>query len=79
MKTKTNVNKYKINDLIFPSRIVYQNIQSIDRNLRFLYSPAPACSPFRSINYFPARQTTSNFNAILDRVEERINRFKEKA
>ena len=79
MKTKTNVNKYKINDLIFPSRIVYQNIQSIDRNPRFLYSPAPVCSPFRSINYFPARQTTSNFNAILDRVEEPINRFKEKA
>ena len=78
MKTETNVNKYKINDLIFPSRIVYQNIKSIDRNLRFLYSPAPVCSTFRSTNYSLARESTSNFNAILIRVKERINRFKGK-
>lgn len=77
MKTKTNV-IYKKSNMIFPSRMVYQNIESIDRNLRFLYSPAPVCSPSQSINYSLTRESPSNFNAILDRVKERINRFKGK-
>ena len=78
--TNTNVSKdkYKVNDLIFSSRIEYQTIQSIDRNLRFLYSPALFNSLWSSINYSPARDIDSNFNAILDRVEERIGRIKKK-
>ena len=45
--TKTNVNKdkYEINNLIFSSRIEYNSIASIDRNLKFLYSPAPYSGP----------------------------------
>jgi len=74
--TNTNVNqdKYKVHDLIFPSRLVFTTIQSIDRNMRFLYSPAPANSLWPTINYSAARDDIDNFDAILDRVEERIDR-----
>ena len=34
--TNTSVN-YKINNLIFSSRLGYQTVESIDRNLKFLY------------------------------------------
>ena len=78
--TNTNVkkDKYKINTLIFSSRIEYQTIESIDRNLRFLYSPALSNSLWPTINYSPTRDNVNNFNAILDRVEERIDRFNKK-
>ena len=39
--TNTNVN-YEINNLIFSSRLEYQTVESIDRNLKFLFSPAPS-------------------------------------
>ena len=75
--TNTNVN-YKINNLIFSSRLEYQTVESIDRNLKFLYSPAPSNSLCSTINYSLTRDNVDNFNAILDRVEERIDRFNEK-
>ena len=78
--TNTNVNKDKneINNLIFSSRIEYQTIERIDRNLRFLYSLAPSNSLWPRINYSLTIDNVNNFNAILDRVEERIDRFNEK-
>ena len=75
---KSNVSgvKYEINNLVFPSRHVFSTIQSIDRNLRFLYSPAPSGRIWPTINYSPTRDDDEEFDAILDRVEERINRIK---
>ena len=76
----TNVGngKYEINNLIFPSRHVFTTIKSIDKNVRFLCSPDPSNSLWPRINYSPARDDKEGFDAILDRVEERINRFNEK-
>ena len=76
----TNVGngKYESNNLIFPSRHVFTTIKSIDKNVRFLCSPDPSNSLWPRINYSPARDDKEGFDAILDRVEERINRFNEK-
>ena len=76
-KSNVSEDKYEINNLVFPSRHVFTTIQSIDRNLRFLYSPAPSGSIWPTIKYSPTRDDDDEFDAILDRVEERINRIKE--
>ena len=67
---------YKVGKVIFPSRLIYSTIASIDRNLRFLYSPTPPDKIWRTIQYSSARDDSEEFDAILDRVEERINIFK---
>ncbi|CAH3165058.1 unnamed protein product, partial [Porites lobata] len=53
-------------------------VESIDRNLRFLYSPFPPNSLWPTINYSLTRENVDNFNTILDRVEERIDRLNER-
>ena len=69
---KQNNGKYEVDDIIFPSRLVFSTIESIDRNLRFLYSPPPPNKPRSRINYSEVRDDEEEFNCILDRVEERI-------
>ena len=65
---QSNSSQYQVNNLIFPSVLVYQTIKSIDRDLRILYSPSPHGSLWPTINYSPARDSV-NFDKILDRVE----------
>ena len=76
--TQSNSSQYQVNNLIFPSRHVFSTIESINRNLRFLYSPAPPNSLWSTINYSTVRDNDEEFDSILDRVEERIDRFNEK-
>ena len=40
--------------------------------------PTPACSPYTLINCSSARDSITNFNHVLDKVEESINRIKQK-
>ena len=76
IRTVKQVNgSYKVNNIIFPSRFVFSTIESIDRNLRFLYSKAPPNSWRDRINYSAVRDNEEEFDAILDRVEERMNRI----
>ena len=81
-KNTHNVNqsngKYEVDDIIFPSRFVFSIIESIDRNLRFFYSPAPPNKMWSRINYSAVRDDEEEFNCFLDRVEERIDRIDEK-
>ena len=70
--------KYKVNDLIFPSKIAFTTVESIDRNLRIFYSRAPPNSLWKRINYSAVRDDEEEFDSFLDRVEERIDRFNEK-
>ena len=70
--------KYKVNGIIFPSRFAFSTIESIDRNLRILYSKAPPNSLWPTINYSAVRDDEEEFDSILDRVEERIDGFIEK-
>ena len=76
-KSKSN-GRHKVGNLIFPSRLVFSTIESIDRNLRILYSKAPPNSFWRTINYSAVRDDEEEFDSFLDRVEERIDRFNEK-
>ena len=66
---------YKSKNLVFPSRFVFSTIESIDRNLRIIYSKAPPNSGRDRINYSTVRDDEEEFDTILDRVEERINRI----
>ena len=75
--TQSNSSQYQVNNLIFPSLLVYQTIKSIDRDLRILYSPAPHGSFWPTINYSPARDSV-RFDQILDRVEIYIDEFRRK-
>ena len=61
---------YRVGNLLFTSRSVFSAIESIDRNLRYLYSPAPPDSGQSRINHSPARDVDEAFDAILDRVEK---------
>ena len=72
---KKSNGSYKEDNLIFPSRFVYSTIASIDRNLRILYSPSINNEFWATIRYSPVRDDEEEFEAILDRVEERINRI----
>ena len=69
---------YEVNDLIFPTKKVCKMIKSINRKLKLLYSPAPPNSLWPTINYSTVRDDKKEFDALLDRVEKRIDRFKEK-
>ena len=75
----TNVNQsngnYEVDGIIFASRFIYRTIKSIDRNLRFLYTPGFDSNDWETINDSPVRDNHEKFNAILDRVDELIDRI----
>ena len=81
-KSTRNVNqsngRYKVEGIIFPSRFAFSIIESIDRNLRFLYSPAPPNNSRSTINYSVVRDNEEEFKYILDRVEDLIIKLAEK-
>ena len=54
---------YRLNNLIFPSKQIYLTIKRINRKIELLYSSD--------------RDDVEEFNAILDKVEEYVDRFKE--
>ena len=54
---------YRINNLIFPSKQIYLTIKRINRKIELLYSSD--------------RDDVEEFNAILDKVEEYVDRFNE--
>ena len=54
---------YRFNNLIFPSKQIYLTVKKINRKIELLYSST--------------RDDVEEFNAILDKVEEYVDRFKE--
>ena len=54
---------YRLNNLIFPSKQIYLTIKQINRKIELLYSSD--------------RDDVEEFNVILDKVEEYVDRFKE--
>ena len=78
-KNTNNVNQsneeYEVDGIKFPSRFAFTTIESIDRNLRFLYSKSPLNKLKPRINYSVVRDDEENFSFWLDRVEERIERL----
>ena len=67
---------YEVDGIIFASRFIYRTIKSIDRNLWFLYTPGSDSNDWETINDSPVRDNDEEFSAILERVEELIERIK---
>ena len=74
----TRITTFRASNMIFPSEKIYKNIKDIDNILRSLYMPAPALSPYTLINCSSARDSIIKFNHALDKVEESINKIKQK-
>ena len=72
--SKSNKN-YEVCDIILPTRYVFSTIETIDRNLKFLYASGTAENDFEPIFHSVVREDPDNFNEILDRVDERIDRI----
>ena len=68
---------YEVDDLIFPSKLIFSTLESIDRNLKFLYTPGSARNDFETINHSLVREDEGEFDLFLERVEERIERIRE--
>ena len=62
----------------FLQGFAFSTIESIDRNLRFLYSKSPPEKFWPRINYSSVRDDEEKFSFFLGRVEDRIERFEEK-
>ena len=75
----TNVNQsnddYEVDDIIFLSKFVYKTIKKINKNLQFLYTPGSESNDYETINHSSVRDNPEEFKAILDRVDELINRI----
>ena len=74
----TRITTFRASNMIFPSEKIYKSIKDGDNNLRSLYMPAPVCSPYILINCSSARNSITKFNLALDKVEESINKIKQK-
>ena len=74
----TTITTFRSSNMIFHSEKNYKNIKDIDNILRSLYIPAPALSRYTLINYSSARDSINKFSHTLDKVEESINKIKQK-
>ena len=74
----TRKTTFSASNVIFPSEKIYKNIKDIDNIIRSLYMIAPICSPHILINCSPARDSINKFHHALDKVEESINKIKQK-
>ena len=74
----TRITTFRASNMIFPSEKIYKSIKDIDNNLKSLYMPAPVCSLYILINCSSARNSITKFNLALDKVEESINKIKQK-
>ena len=61
----TNVNQsngnYEVDVIIFASRFVFRTFKSIDRNLRFLYTPCSASNDWETIKHSMTRENEASF------------------
>ena len=71
--TKKNCNgRYEVDNLIFYSKFVYENIKSIDENLKLLYTEETNNS---HLVYSNVRDDEKYFDEILGRVEDCIEKI----
>ena len=65
------------NDLIFPSKKIYENIKNIDNTiLSLLYTQAPYFEDCLLVSCSEMRNSINNFNKALDQVENSISKIK---
>ena len=74
--TKNNCNgRYEVDDIIFYSKFVYENIRSIDKYLKLLYTK-DSTSNSGYINHSNVRDDEKYFDEILGRVEDCIEKIR---
>ena len=65
------------NDLIFPSKKIYENVKKIDNTiLSLLYTQAPYFKECILVSCSEMRNSINKFNKALDQVENSINTIK---
>ena len=65
------------NDLIFPSKKIYENIKNIDNTIfSLLYTQAPYFEDCLLVCCSEMRSSINNFNKALDQVENSISKIK---
>ena len=69
MGFETAKNTYEVEGVIFPSKFVYKTIKRINKNLQ------SESNDYETINHSSVRDNPEEFKAILDRVDELINRI----
>ena len=69
---------FSASNIIFPSKKIFNNIKDIDKNILSLYTPTPPCFKQKLINFSSERDSITKFNNALDKVEESINKIKQK-
>ena len=78
-KNTRNVNqsngRYEVDDLIFYSKFVYENIKAIDKNLKLIYS-IDSTSNRGYKNHSNVRDDEKYFDEILGKVEECIEKIR---
>ena len=75
-KNTRNVNQsngnYESYGIVYASRFVFKTIETIDRNLSFLYTKDSIDNNFKTINHSSVRDNDEEFDDILGIVEEQI-------
>ena len=72
VEIKNNNENYEKGGLVFPSKNVYRLFKSLDKNLRFLYTPGDESRGFETINDSEVRHDKEEYDHILTKVEDRI-------
>ena len=63
-------------DLIFPSKKIYENIKKINNTISLLYTQAPGFEECKLVNCSEMRNSKNKFNKALDEIENSINTIK---
>lgn len=69
---------FRASNIIFPSKKIFNIIKEIDDNILPLYIPAPFHNKKILINTSEEREDTNKFNIVLDKIENTINKIKQR-
>ena len=80
-KNTRNVNQinenYEVDDIIYPSKNTFKLFESLNKNLRLLYTPGDESRDFETINYSEVRDDEEEYDKILAKVEDKIKKIKD--
>ena len=69
---------FSASNIIFPSEKIFNIIKEIDDNILPFYIPAPFHNKKILINTSEEREDINKFNIVLDKIENSINKIKQK-
>ena len=73
----TRNENYEVDDIIFPSKNTFKLFESLNKNLRLLYTPGDESRDFETINYSEVRDDEEEYDKILAKVEDKIKKIKD--